>query len=460
MPVRRERSRAPVAPAPVPEEVYSGRILRDGRLTTVDVGIAGERIVAVKAHLTGGKRHDLGEQVLLPSALDLHVHFRDPGPPGAEESFDTGTLQAVYGGVGAVVDMPNTAPPVDSLDHLEEKEGRARGRAHCDVLLYAALLSRTPVEALGRRAAGFKLYLSPTTGELPIPSWEEVPALLDRVAATRLPLHVHAEDPGAFGDLASAGDARAWDAARPALSEAKALSRLLPGPPSLKLHLAHLTTRKAIELARAHGVSAEVTPHHLLLASPASTDGRWKVNPPLRKEEERAALFGEFAQGRVPMLASDHAPHPLTDKERPFPLAPAGIPGVETSFPLLLARVRNQELPLTTVLQAISERPARFLGLPRGAIAPGQEASFVAVDFRAVRRIRAAELHAPCGWTPFEGFPGIFPVLHLLRGETLLSGGEHVGSPGGRILRPGDLPPPPSVRPLTGLPTEGSPDRA
>jgi dihydroorotase len=460
VPVRRGRSGARSAPVSAPEEVYSGRILRDGRLVPADVGITDGRIVAVRRQLTGGRRHDLGQQVLLPSALDLHVHFRDPGPPGAGEGFDTGTLQAVHGGVGAVVDMPNTLPPVDSLEHLEEKEGRARGRCQCDVLLYAALVPRADVETLGRRAAGFKLYLSPTTGDLPIPSWEELPALLQRVAATRLPLHVHAEDPRGFGDLASAKDARAWDAARPASSEESALSRLLPGPPSLKLHLAHLTTRKGVELARTHGVSGEVTPQHLLLAAPDSSDARWKVNPPLRREEERSALFTEFAQGRVPMLASDHAPHPLAEKERPFPLAPAGMPGVETALPLLLARVRDLEVPLSTVVQASSERPARFLGLPRGSIAPGQEADLLAVDFRQVRRIRAGELHAPCGWTAFEGLRGIFPTLHLLRGEVLISGGEFVGSPRGRILRPGDLPPRPAVRPLTGLPTEGSADRA
>ncbi len=416
--------------------------------------------MAVKVSLTGGKRHELGEQVLLPSAVDLHVHFRDPGPPGVAESFDTGTLQAAYGGVGAVVDMPNTLPPVDSVEHLKEKQERAHGRSRCDVLLYAALLPRSPVEALGARAAGFKLFLSPTTGDLPIPSWEELPALLERVAATRLPLHVHGEDPSAFGDLASAGDARAWDRVRPASSEERALSRLLPGPASLKLHLAHLTTRKGVELARTFGVSAEVTPQHLLLSAPPSPDGRWKVNPPLREEGERAALYGEFAQGRVPMIASDHAPHPLAEKERPFPLAPAGMPGVETSFPLLLAKVRDQELTLPTLVEAFCERPARFLGLPRGGIAPGLEADFIAVDFRALRRIRADDLHAPCGWTPFEGFPGIFPTLHLLRGELLLSGGEYVGSAHGRVLRPGDLPPPPTLRPLTGLPTEAALDPA
>ncbi len=442
---------------PAPEEVYSGRILRDGRLVAADVGVAGGEIVAVKVSLSGGKRRDLGEQVLLPSAVDLHVHFRDPGPPGAGESFDTGTLQAAYGGVGAVVDMPNTQPPVDSLEHLEEKEGRAHGRARCDVLLYAALLPRSPVEALGTRAAGFKLFLSPTTGDLPIPSWEELPALLERVAASRLPLHVHAEDPLAFGDLGAAGDARAWDRARPALSEERALSRLLPGPASLKLHLAHLTTQKGVELARSFGASAEVTPQHLLLSAPASPDGRWKVNPPLRDEGERAALYGEFTQGRVPMLASDHAPHPLAEKERPFPLAPAGMPGVETTFPLFLAKVREQELSLSGLVGAFCERPARFLGLPRGGIVPGREANFLAVDFRAVRRIRAEDLHAPCGWTPFEGFRGIFPTLHLLRGEVLLSEGEYVGSPHGRVLRPGDLPPGPTLRPWTGLPAEASP---
>ena len=440
---------------PAPEDVYEGRILHQGRIIPAELGVADGRIVALRPSVSGGRRHPLGERILLPSATDVHVHFRDPSPPEEFEGFGAGTLQAVHGGVGAVVDMPNTQPPVDSLEHLEEKEDHTRHRLQCDVLLYALLGTRTPIESLAERVGGFKLYLAPTTGSPETPGWEELPGLLERVAATQLPLHVHAEDPGLFREPSQALDPPGWDAARPLESEIESLKRLLPGPPGLKLHIAHVTARATLEQARDAGVSAEATPHHLLLSAMAGADARWKTNPPLRSEPVRAGLYEAFCGGGVPMLASDHAPHPREAKERPFPLAPSGVPGVETSLPLLLAEVRASRLPLQTLLAAACRRPARFLGLPRGELAVGWEANFLAVDFRERRRVQGKELHGPFGWTPFEGFEAIFPDFHWLRGELLLDDGEAVGTASGRILRPGDLPEPPARRPLTGTLAEG-----
>jgi dihydroorotase len=415
----------------------TGRAFVHGRLQPVEVGIDAEgTIVRVARSIPGGERLEFGDRVLLPSAVDLHVHFRDPGGPDPAENFASGTIEAALGGVALVADMPNNDPPVTTLDRLREKTERTRRRLAVDVLLYASLAPDANVERLATEAGAFKLYLSPTTGAESPPAPSAVPSLLERVARTGLALSVHAEDPAAFPVRAPARTTDDWNAARPIESEERAIEALASAPPQLRLHVAHVTGGKLAERLRAAGTSFEATPHHLLLSAGSDRDPRRKVNPPLRSESDRAALFEEFRAGRVPCLASDHAPHSRDAKELPFDRAPSGVPGVETMLPLLLESCRTGTVPLPVLIASSSDHPARWLGVPRGRIAPGHLADLIVVDFRRRSTIRARDLHAPCGWTPFEGRPAVFPEHHLLRGEPVVEEGEYVGRPNGRVVRP------------------------
>jgi len=264
-----------------------------------------------------------------------------------------------------------------------------------------------------------------------------VPGLLERLAALDLPLSVHAEDPRRFPGGPLPGDARSWDAARPAAAEASALDLLLDRPRRLRLHVAHVTTGASVQRLRAAGVSFEATPHHLLLSTEvARSDPRTKVNPPLRSETERSALWSAFCRGEVPVLASDHAPHAAGTKSLDFARAPSGMPGVETMLPLLLARVRSGELALPVLIAAACDRPARWFGQPLGRLAPGHRANLLVVDFKARTSIAARRLHAPCGYTPFEGWEGIFPREHYQDGRPIVRDGEFVGTARGAVVRP------------------------
>lgn len=437
---RRSRGEAPSTPRPEPvERVIAGRAWLRGELRPVEVGIDARGLICRLARSipAAGARHDVGDAVLLPSAVDAHVHFRDPGGPSAPESFASGTVQAALGGVGAVADMPNTRPVADSADRLESKAARARGRIAVDVLLYAlATTRRRPLGAAGQ-AGGFKLYMGPTTGIPEPPDDREIPELLERVASTGLALSVHAEAPSAFTVPGAPPESSAdWDRARPAPAEQQALDRLLPGPEALRLNVAHVTTAPALQRLSAAGVLGEVTAHHLLLASGPEDRGWLKVNPPLRAEPVRAALWAAFAGGAPVLLASDHAPHFAEEKERPFAQAPSGVPGVETLLPLMLERARAGELALPRLVAAACDRPARHLGLPQGRLAVGHRANLLVVDFRDHRPLAARRLHGPCGWTPFEGREAVFPREHYLDGELLVSGGEFVGASRGRVVRP------------------------
>ncbi|MCI4351207.1 MAG: amidohydrolase family protein [Thermoplasmata archaeon] len=416
----------------------AGRAWLRGRLQPIEVGVGeGGRIVAVKKSVTGERRRDLGDAVLMPSATDLHVHFRDPGGPDEVEDFASGTRQAALGGVGLVADMPNTRPLMDRLSRLESKVARTRGRLAVDAALLASAQRAGRIPILAAGSAGFKLYLSPSTNVEATPDETELGPILESVARSGLSLTVHAEDPALFSELDPATTSAGWDAHRPARAEAAAITRLVAAVPAgLRLDVAHVTTVDALRAVVQAGHASEATAHHLLLAASSSTDARRKVNPPLRPEVERAKLWEAFRAGEIPFLASDHAPHSAAAKDQPYALAPSGMPGVETTVPLLLARVRQSELAFATLQAAACDRPARWLGQPEGRLAVGHDANFLVVDFRKRRRLHARDLHAPCGWTAFEGWEAIFPREHYLRGERIVEGGEYVGRPIGRLVRP------------------------
>jgi len=430
--------------------VLAGRAFVRGRLQPVEIAIdESGRIASVGKVRGGASRHDVGDAIILPAATDLHVHFREPGGPSEAETIPTGTVAAALGGVTLVGDMPNTHPPVTDLETWRDKVARVQGRAAVDVLVYATPTDPGALPALARHAGGFKVYLAPTTGIDSPPSPKEVPALWERLAELRLPVAVHAEDPGAFGVDHHPTSPVEWNAVRPVTAESSALDRMIRSPPALRLHAAHVTTLDGARKLRQARVSFEATPHHLLLSDRSGTDARFKVNPPLRTEAERAALWKAFQQGEVPMVASDHAPHSADAKQLPFERAPSGVPGVETMLPLLLDRVRSGELDLGVLVRAACERPARWLGQPHGRIAPGHRAHLIVVDFRDRAKVVGAKLASPCGWSPFEGWDIVRPREHYRDGERIVEAGEFVGRSSGKVVRPEYALGEPAERPTT-----------
>ncbi len=432
----RRRSPGPDRP-PELALILAGRAFVRGRLQPVEIAIDDTgRIESVGKVRHGAPRRDVGEAVILPAATDLHVHFREPGGPDEVENLATGTLGAALGGVTLVGDMPNHPEPITDAERLREKARRVPGRAAVDVLLYANPLGSPDLESLARVAGGFKVFLSPTTGVPDVPDPSELPQLLARLAALDLPVAVHAEDPGHFAPAVDPRDPVDWNRCRPPAAELAAVERLLPAPPRLRLHVAHVTEAGVAEKLRAAGVSFEATPQHLLLSERSGTDARFKVNPPLRSDADRRALWELFARGGVPVLASDHAPHSRSAKELPFDRAPSGMPGVETMLPLMLARVRAGDLDLATLLAAACDRPARWLGQPLGRIAPGHRANLVIVDFRSHAPLSGRTLHAPAGWTAFEGWDAVRPRDLYRDGTRIVEDGEFVGAPRGEVVRP------------------------
>ncbi|MGA8710514.1 MAG: dihydroorotase [Thermoplasmata archaeon] len=448
MPGRARRRKAEAAPGSEGSIalILAGRALVRGRLQHTEIAIddAG-RIRSVGKIVRGTPRRDVGEAVILPAATDLHVHFREPGGPKEAETIPSGTIGAALGGVSLVGEMPNTRPPVTDTESWQDKVHLVEGRAAVDMLLYAAPTVPKALASLSQRAGGFKVYLSPTTGIESAPPSAELPALWDRLAELRLPVAVHAEDPTRFVSVERPSSPTQWNGTRPVAAEQAAIEGLARAPRSLRLHVAHVTTAAGAQSLRTAGLSFEATPQHLLLSERSGSDAHFKVNPPLRTETERHELWEAFRRGEVPIVASDHAPHPEGTKQLPFDRAPSGVPGVETWLPLLLAKVRTGDLELAVLLAAACERPARWLGQPLGRLVPGHRANLLVIDFTSRSKVEGRRLRSACGWTPFEGWDVIRPREHYRDGERIVEDGEYVGRPVGRVVRPDYAPGEPSA---------------
>lgn len=399
--------------------VLEGRAFFRGGLESLAIGIDAGRIVEIAKTLRGDEHRDYGERLILPGGVDLHVHFRDPGDPQSED-FASGTASAAIGGVTTVLDMPNTKPPVTGRALLEEKLAAVRKRAHVDFGLYGALRSAADVTAFAGVAAGGKLYMAPTTGDLEVREPASLRGIVTAAAAAGLFTVVHAEAPWRFGKE-EGRTLPAYNTLRPPEAEASAIRALAdaakesPTPP--RIHIAHLTSQAGFDALAGTPFTAEVTPHHLLLEATMPLQQRGKVNPPLRAPEDRKAMWTALANGHIHALASDHAPHTREEKDLPFEKAPAGIPGVETMLPLLLRAVKRGDLSIERFVEASAARPAELLGLNAGVIEEGRVANLIVVDPRDIALVQAKGLHSKCGWTPYEKMEAVFPQATYVRGE-------------------------------------------
>lgn len=412
-------------------KVIEGRGYYRGSLQPLALGIEDGVIREIRKSLRGEERHDFGDRLLLPGGVDVHVHFREPGLTHKED-FATGTEAAAAGGITTILDMPNTVPPGTTVDALRAKREQVAGKAHVDFGFFGGLEAADDAEGLVNACHALKVYLAESFGQPGLPPAEA--ERLMRTLGERGPrVTVHAEDPGALRPREERGLAD-HARARPDEAEVAAIRRLAAGPQP-RIHVAHLSSRRGLAALEGTQLTAEVTPMHLLHDATGDLGARGKINPPLRTPQDREALWAAFASGRIPVLASDHAPHTEEEKEG-FSTAPPGAPNVETTYPLMLRLVKEGSLSMDVLLRALCREPARLFGLRgKGALRVGGDADVVVVDPRDVRRVQGDRLHTKCKWSPFEGREAIFPQAVFLRGTLVAEEGELVTPPTGQWLR-------------------------
>jgi len=422
--------------------VRGGRVVDSTGTRVADVAVAGGRVVDVGPDLVvpaGARVLDAGGCVVAPGLVDLHAHLRQPGREEAE-TVETGARAAALGGYTAIVAMPNTDPPLDSAAAVREVLELGIGAA-CQVRVAGAITQGRKGERLApmaeMAALGVRLFTDDGTG---VQDNRLMRRALEYSSDLVVTLAQHCED----AELAAGGhmhegewSSRLGIPGVPAAAEEVmvlrdlALLRLTAGLDA-RMHFQHLSTAAslaAVRAAKADGlaVTAEAAPHHFTLtdASVASYDPVFKVNPPLRPQADVEAVKAALADGTLDAIATDHAPHPPEDKERPFDQAPPGMLGLETALALALSELA---LPIEAILALMSWQPARIAGLDGahgGPVAEGRPANLCVIDPDATWVVDAARLASRSRNTPYIGRKLTGRVRHtLLFGEPVVLDGE------------------------------------
>ena len=369
---------------------------------------------------------------LLPGFLDDHVHLREPGLEH-KEGYASGTRAAAAGGITTLLEIQNNPPLLTSRRAVEDKLELVRPKSVVNIGVYASLVEEA-LEHVGEMAdlvAGYKLFMGPSTGGLDIRGEERLAAMFAAVARTGHWLFVHAED----GDLVERGiaehgaaGAAEFHLARPAAAEIVAVEQALrlAREEGTRLHVFHMSTGGGVErvrAARAAGqvVTAGTCPHYLWFTheDTARLGPVLKVNPSIKSAADREALLEGLRDGTVDCLSSDHAPHTLEEKQRPFPKAPSGIPSLDLFMPLCLTLARRGLLTLEQVVERAAVSPARVHGFSRkGRVVEGFDADLVLVDPEEARVVRGAEHFSKAKLSPWEGQPlWGWPALTMVMGR-------------------------------------------
>ncbi|ADM10166.1 dihydroorotase [Parvularcula bermudensis HTCC2503] len=420
----------------------------DGRAVG-DVGISGGKI----AHIGEVSSVEAAETIdcrglhILPGVIDTQVHFREPGATHKED-LAAGSKGAVLGGVTAVFEMPNTKPLTVTKAAIQDKLDRAKGRMWCDHAFYvgATADNAEDLPTLERLpgVCGVKIFMGASTGDLLVPDDDGVRRVLQhgmrRVA-------IHSEDEEllrANKDKAREGDWTSHPDARSAAAALRCTERLLriARETGRRIHVLHISTAEEVPLLAANKdiATAEVTPQHLTLEAPGAYEtlrGRAQMNPPIRDAHHRRGLWAGLAQGVFDVVGSDHAPHTLEEKAKPYPASPSGMPGVQTLLPIMLTHVAEGRLSLERLVDLTSAGANRVFGIAgKGRLALGYDADVTVIDLGATRTLTDDEMANLSGWTPFAGMTvkGV-PVGTIIRGQKVMWDGTVLGTPVGEPVR-------------------------
>jgi dihydroorotase len=421
---------------------------QDGRAER-DVGILGGRIAAIGdlSQNSAGQVVDCRGLHVLPGVIDTQVHFREPGL-AHKEDLESGSRAAVMGGVTAVFEMPNTDPQTTSPEALADKIRRGHHRMHCDFAFWVGgtheNVAHVPDLERLPGAAGIKVFMGSSTGSLLI---EDDAGVANILKHTRRRAAFHSEDEALLRErrgLRIPGDPRShpvWRSAEVALACTRRLVRIARET-GARIHVLHVSTAEEFEFLKAHKdvASVEVTPHHLTLVAPDCYErlgALAQMNPPVRDEHHRRAIWQGLADGIADILGSDHAPHTLDEKAKTYPDTPSGMTGVQTLVPVMLDHVNAGRLTLERFVDLTSAGPKRLFGIAnKGRIAVGYDADLTVVDLKRRETIRNEWIASKCGWTPYDGVAVTgWPVGTVVRGHVVMWDGALAAPSLGEVIR-------------------------
>ncbi|MCA9001784.1 MAG: dihydroorotase, partial [Planctomycetes bacterium] len=424
--------------------LHGGQLVSDSGTTRADVLVQDGRIAAVGTDLNvpaGTPEFDAKGLLVFPGLIDPQVHFREPGLTH-KENIESGSRAALAGGITAFMEMPNTNPLTTDPEALAHKLERARETSFTDYAFFVGGTAEN-AERLGEYeclpgCAGVKVFMGSSTGNLLVRDDTNLERIL-RGGKRRVTFH--SEDDFRLNDryqrLASTAKVTEHHHIRDVECAVMATTRLLDlvertGRP---VHILHISTAEELDLVRERDlgdlVTLEATPNHLFLAAPDCYEehgSHAQMNPPVREKRHQEALRQALTDGTITCIGSDHAPHTLEEKAKPYPHSPSGIPGTQTILPLLLTAVRDGWLKLEDIVRLSVQGPIRVYGIQnRGLIAPGNEAHFSVVAPNITTPLPLDWLESQAGWSPYAGrkLAGL-PVATILHGQIAHQHGQPI----------------------------------
>ena len=401
----------------------------------VDVIIEGMRIADIDSAIQLPVDHqiDAAGLHLLPGVIDDQVHFREPGLTHKED-LHTASRACAKGGVTTFLEMPNTSPTTTTQERLNEKLALAATKSIVNYGFYIGATTDNLAELKGaHRTPGIKIFIGSSTGDLLV---DEQDVLEQIFAETQLPITAHCEDESTVranrdrlaGTSDVADHSRIRDSQAAVIATRRAID--LAHRHRHRFHVLHVSTAQECELLADHRqlITAEACPHHLLFSTEDydRLGTLVQMNPSLKSPLDCEMLWQALADGRLQVIATDHAPHTLTEKEQPYPQSPSGLPAVENSLALLLDQVHRGRCTLQQVVHWMCDAPARVWDLVnKGRIAVGYDADLVLVDLERRHTIRNEEQLTKCGWSPWHGVELVgLPVMTWVMGQVAFQAGR------------------------------------
>ncbi|MBO6548317.1 MAG: dihydroorotase [Rhizobiales bacterium] len=422
--------------------IKNGEVVNQDGKGQTDIGIKDGKIVSLGdlSQASAGQTISVTGLTVLPGVVDSQVHFREPGNEHKED-LDTGSRAAVMGGVTSVFEMPNTSPLTTCPETLADKIKRARHRMFCDFAFYVGGTreNTNDIPDLERLegSAGIKVFIGSSTGNLLVDDEESLKKILAKITRRAA---FHSEDEARLierKDVRRHDDPSShpeWRDVTAAMISTKMLVEAAREA-GKRIHVLHISTAEEIEYLAHHKdvASVELTPQHLSLSAPEVYEklGTYaQMNPPLREARHAKALWLGLQNGVADVLGSDHAPHTIEEKEKPYPESPSGMTGVQTLVPIMLDHVNNGKLSLERFVDLTSHGPNRLFGMAtKGRIAVGMDADLTIVDMNQTKTITNDWIESKSQWTPYNGqtVKG-WPKGTIIRGHRVMWEDEIIGT--------------------------------
>ncbi|MBC7743370.1 MAG: dihydroorotase [Bdellovibrionaceae bacterium] len=405
----------------------------------VDIAVKNQKIHEIATSITASatRELDLKGLTILPGVIDSQVHFREPGFTHKED-LESGTRAAVLGGVTSVFEMPNTNPTTTTVEAYEDKMARAKNRVHCHYAFFCGATSENinllpELEKLPH-SPGIKIFLGASFGSLLV----DDDSVFEKVMKNgRKRLTIHSEDEARLVSrkhiAIEAAHPRVhaiWrdeESAMISTRKAVALAHKYNRP----IHILHVSSSEEMEFLQLHKdiASVEILPQFLTLSAPECYERLGTLaqqNPPIRDIRHFDKLWQAVQNGTVDIIGSDHAPHTLEEKNKPYPQSPSGFPGVQTLMPIMLNHVHQGRFSLERLTEMVTEAPRRLFNIKnKGRIQVGYDADFTVVDLKRNNEIKNSWIASKCGYTPFDGMKVVgWPTHTILKGEVIMQNDE------------------------------------